>query len=310
MMLSALAGYVLLERSLKQDINANAFDQLRMSSLSAWQMAWPRIIVAPAVAWVAFFLGWAAMLLGEKLADGTTLGDVAILSVLPFFAWGVVCLVLANALTVRQNRQQWNGSLVQVILLYIISIMWLGDFRDAIYEIDMLLPSHGVFDDVGYHLFIADDNIKMAVSLVIFALMASVFVWARMANVLHLKRVDIIYAVLAVCAPVCAWWSLAHIQAAAATAATIYGGLTLFSLATQGVAVSRFRLPVWVLTAPLGILATLMLQSFTSLLIWGQLIAFAAIVACCARLRLGVNSVTVALAAYLLGHIFYDLILL
>ena len=45
--LSALAGYILIERSFKQDISSNAFDQLRMSSLSAWQMAYSRVLAAP-----------------------------------------------------------------------------------------------------------------------------------------------------------------------------------------------------------------------------------------------------------------------
>ena len=36
---SALIGSVLLERSMRQDFRNNLFDQLRMSSLSPWQMA-------------------------------------------------------------------------------------------------------------------------------------------------------------------------------------------------------------------------------------------------------------------------------
>ena len=58
LMLSAIAGFVLVERSLKNDIAANAFDQLRMSALSPWQMTYSRIIAAPTVAWAGFVIGW------------------------------------------------------------------------------------------------------------------------------------------------------------------------------------------------------------------------------------------------------------
>ena len=58
LMLSAIAGFVLVERSLKNDIAANAFDQLRMSALSPWQMTYSRIIAAPTVAWAGFVIGY------------------------------------------------------------------------------------------------------------------------------------------------------------------------------------------------------------------------------------------------------------
>ena len=45
-------------KEFKQDISSNAFDQLRMSSLSAWQMAYSRVLAAPILAWVGFAIGW------------------------------------------------------------------------------------------------------------------------------------------------------------------------------------------------------------------------------------------------------------
>lgn len=308
MMLSALAGYILLERSLKQDMSANAFDQLRMSSLSAWQMAWSRMIVAPMMAWVAFGLGWTATLVGEKISNSTTWSEAIFLLALPFFGWGVACLVLANALPMQHNKQRWNGSVVQMILLYISGTIWLMYGSKAIREIKINDAENGVLDSLSFHIFHEFTEINMAVSFVIFAAMASVFVWARMANVLHLKRVDKIYVKLAVCTPVLAWWSLGNVQIFAATATLIYGGLTLLSLATQGVELNRFRLPVWVWTAPLGLAAAIMLQTFEVVLIWGQIVGLAVLVGISTRLRLGVNSVTVALAAYLLGHALWEVL--
>ena len=65
--LSALAGYILIERSFKQDISSNTFDQLRMSSLSPWQMAYSRVLAAPVLAWVGFVIGWLILSLGVYL---------------------------------------------------------------------------------------------------------------------------------------------------------------------------------------------------------------------------------------------------
>lgn len=309
LVLSALAGYVLLERSLKQDVSANAFDQLRMSSLSAWQMAWSRILIAPLLAWVGFVLGWGAMLLSEKLADGTTWNDVMYLLALPFAAWGVACGVLANALPVRENKRRWNGSVVQLILLMIVGMVWLQYWSHVLRDIELndVKDSLAHINSFRFH-FVSTMEDHMPSSMILFALMASVFVWARMANVLHLKRVDKIYVKLAVCAPVLAWWSLGNVQIFAATATLIYGGLTLLSLATQGVELNRFRLPVWVWTAPLGLAAAIMLQTFEVVLIWGQIVGLAVLVGISTRLRLGVNSVTVALAAYLLGHALWEVL--
>ena len=57
MFISGVVAYFLIERSLKQDVESNAFDQLRMSSLSPWQMVYSRILVAPLLAWVGFLVG-------------------------------------------------------------------------------------------------------------------------------------------------------------------------------------------------------------------------------------------------------------
>lgn len=302
MMLSALAGYILLERSLKQDVSANAFDQLRMSSLSAWQMAWSRMIVAPMMAWVAFGLGWTATLVGEEISNSTTWSEAIFLLALPFFAWGVACLVLANALSTPRDNRHWNGSVVQLILLYIVGMLWMSDWSKAISEIKMNGSGDMVFDNVRFHIFQQSSGVSVAFVFVIFALMASVFVWARMANVLHLKRVDKIYAILAVCSPILMFWTWQHAQTAMAAATLIYGSLTLASVAMQGMAINRFRLPVWVLTAPLGFVVAMMLQSMEVMLIWGQVLGLALLVWLGSRLRLGVNAVTVALAVYLLAY--------
>lgn len=301
MMISAFAGYILLERSLKQDISSNTFDQLRMSSLSAWQMAWARIVVAPLVAWLGFALSWVASLLGELgAADDSRFAIVFGLG-LPFFAWGIACLVLANALPTSRDTRQWSGTTIQLILLFISGMCWLAYLGDAFHDIkfDNITLYHGLWLEFG--------EMKAPITFVLFAAMASVFVWARTANVLHLRSVDKIYAVLAVLSPVLGWWSWGNWQIAATTATLVYGGVALVSLAVQGTAINRFRLPAWVVVAPLGVVAALML-SVDVAMVWLQVAVLGVILATVTRLRLGVNSVTVGLSVYLLAHMLWSIV--
>lgn len=303
MTISAFAGYILLERSLKQDITSNTFDQLRMSSLSAWQMAWARIVVAPLVAWLGFALSWLAFLLGELGAADNSWSAIQVWLGLPFFAWGIACLILANALPTSRDTRQWSGTTIQLILLCIAGICWLSYLGDAFRDIE--------FDDTFnflYFRFWAElSAMKTSITFVLFAAMASVFAWARTANVLHLRPVDKIYAVLAVLSPVLSWWAWGNWQIAAAMATLIYGSVALVSLAAQGTAINRFRLPAWVVVAPLGVAAALML-SVDVAMVWLQVAVLGVILATVTRLRLGVNSVTVGLSAYVLAHMLWAIV--
>lgn len=301
MLISAFAGYILLERSLKQDITSNTFDQLRMSSLSAWQMAWARIVVAPLVAWLGFALSWLAFLLGELGAADDSRSAIVFVLGLPFFAWGIACLVLANALPTSRDTRQWSGTTIQLILLFISGMCWLTYLADALHDIkfDNTTLYHGLWLEFG--------EMKTPITFVLFAAMASVFVWARTANVLHLRSVDKIYAVLAVLSPVLGWWSWGNWQIAATTTTLVYGGVALVSLAVQGTAINRFRLPAWVVVAPLGVVAALML-SVDVAMVWLQVVVLGVILATVTRLRLGVNSVTVGLSAYVLAHMLWAIV--
>lgn len=123
LMLSAVAGFVLVERSLKNDIAANAFDQLRMSALSPWQMTYSRIIAAPTVAWAGFVIGWLMVGYGVFLDNhrSTTATDaVCLLLMMPFCAWAFACVVVANALQFGRSNRQYSGTVIQLILAFVV----------------------------------------------------------------------------------------------------------------------------------------------------------------------------------------------
>ena len=298
--ISLIAGYLLLERSLKQDISRNVFDQLRMSSLSAWQMAWSRIVVAPLVAWTGMILSWIALLVADYVSGlDYLIYNYAELLTLPFLAWSIACFILANTLSMlsRNQNQQWIGTLVQLILLSIVLFIWGTDLYKQLDTIT--LPT-------SYYAQYFPLKNALLTSLVL-TLFASVFAWARMANVLHLRRVDKMYIVLAVFAPILHIPSFINLPIALANTTLIYGVISLVSLATQGVIIHRANLPVWLFTAPLGILATLFLFGNISI-VWLEPFVFGLILTVIQQMRLGLNSITLGLVVYLLGYLLYQLI--
>ena len=297
---SLIVGYILLERSLKQDISSNVFDQLRMSSLSAWQMAWSRIVVAPLVAWTGMILSWIALLVANYVSDlNYFIYDYAALLTLPFLAWSIACFILANALSMlsRNQNRQWIGTLVQLILLSIVLFIWGADLCKQLDNISLPTSYYAQY-------FPLKNTLLTGLLLTLFA---SVFAWARMANVLHLRRVDKMYIVLAVFAPILHIPSFINLPIALANTTLIYGVISLVSLATQGVTINRANLPVWLFTAPLGILATLFLFGNISI-VWLKPFIFGLILAVVQKMRLGLNSITLGLVVYLLGYWLYQLI--
>ena len=55
-LISNFALIILLKRSISNDIKSYVWDQLRMSSLSAWQMTWTRLLTAPILAWISILI--------------------------------------------------------------------------------------------------------------------------------------------------------------------------------------------------------------------------------------------------------------
>ena len=136
--ISNIALYLQIERSLRQDVSSNAFDQLRMSSLSPWQMAWARIVVAPLTGWVIFLVGW--ILLGLTMSHfNHEDNDVFIMWLtMPLYSWALACMILVNALQFKRGNDQWEGSLLQILLLFVVMVMFLTGMLSAAEDLSYL----------------------------------------------------------------------------------------------------------------------------------------------------------------------------
>lgn len=309
MMLSAIAGFVLVERSLKNDIAANAFDQLRMSSLSPWQMAYSRIIAAPTVAWTGFFIGWffigCAYFFGNN--RGTTPAEsVCFLLTMPFAAWTFACAVLANALQFGRGNRQYSGAVIQLILAFVVWSVFMSDSVDALRAVFPYDLESQQYTNPYYSIDDVSTPFALLISSVITALLASLAVRAIMAWKLHLQSPRFTLLLLAIASPIVYFWAMADKEALLFLLAQHYALLGFVSLVTQdnrhfGKWTSWRKMPVWLVALPLAVVASALLGGGALLAPFMQILLFAAIALLCSNiLSLRYNAITLALSVFLL----------
>ena len=308
LMLSAVAGFVLVERSLKNDIAANAFDQLRMSALSPWQMTYSRIIAAPTVAWAGFVIGWLMVGYGVFLDNhrSTTATDaVCLLLMMPFCAWAFACVVLANALQFGRGNRQYSGAVIQLILAFVVWSVFMSDSVDAMRAVFPYDLERQQYTNPYYSIDDVSTPFALLISSVITALLASLAVRAIMAWKLHLQSPRFTLLLLAVASSVVYFWA-ADKNVLLFLLAQHYALLGFVSLVTQdnrhfGKWKSWRELPVWLVAFPLAMLASALLGGGALLAPFMQILLFAAIALLCSNiLSLRYNAITLALSVFLL----------
>ena len=306
---SAITGFALIERSLKNDIAANAFDQLRMSSLSPWQMAYSRIIAAPTVAWAGFFIGWffigCAYFFGNN--RGTTPAEsVCFLLTMPFVAWTFACAVLANALQFGRGNRQYSGTVIQLILAFVVWSVFMSDSVDALRAVFPYDLESQQYTNPYYSIDDVSTPFALLASSIITAVFASIAVRAIMAWKLHLQSPRFTLLLLAIASPVVYFWAAADKNVLLFLLAQHYALLGFVSLVTQdnrhfGKWKSWRELPVWLVAFPLAMLASALLGGGALLAPFMQILLFAAIALLCTNiLSLRYNAVTLALSVFLL----------
>ena len=308
LMLSAVAGFVLVERSLKNDIAANAFDQLRMSALSPWQMTYSRIIAAPTVAWAGFVIGWLMVGYGVFLDNhrSTTATDaVCLLLMMPFCAWAFACVVLANALQFGRGNRQYSGAVIQLILAFVVWSVFMSDSVDAMRAVFPYDLERQQYTNPYYSIDDVSTPFALLISSVITALLASLAVRAIMAWKLHLQSPRFTLLLLAVASSVVYFWA-ADKNVLLFLLAQHYALLGFVSLVTQdnrhfGKWKSWRELPVWPVAFALAVVTALLLGGSVLLVPFIQILLLAALVLLCTNLlTLRYNAVTLALSVFLL----------
>lgn len=131
---SNIALAVLMIRSFRQDVSSNFYVQLRMSTLSPWQMVWTRLFVAPMMAWISMLIGMLIILAASVLCHGHDsscmnyaigLNPVAFVLLLLLMAVMFGCALLINQLQFERGCHQYQGTILQSVLL-VIGLLILG----------------------------------------------------------------------------------------------------------------------------------------------------------------------------------------
>lgn len=304
--ISNIALYLQIERSLRQDVSSNAFDQLRMSSLSPWQMAWARIVVAPLTGWVIFLVGW--ILIGLTMSHFNHEDSDAFIMwlTMPLYSWALACMILVNALQFKRGNDQWEGSLLQILLLFVVMVMFVTGMLSAAEDLSYL--SEGV-----------SNTVSPIIASIVSVVLCSVAARAAMAERLHLRSSRLTFIVLGLLTPLpLALISfVSNYQQALYIFAVAYGGISILSLITQKQtafsSVGEFvrarnrkskwaiaSLPAWMILFPLGLICAALVSAE---MVWSYITPFfllMLLVFSINQMKWRYNNITIALLIYLL----------
>ncbi|MFB2577646.1 MULTISPECIES: hypothetical protein [unclassified Acinetobacter] len=130
-----ISAVILLQRSFMQDIKSQFWDQIRMSALSAWQVTWTRLFIAPILAWCGivvsvFLVDWGFDTYSD--AAPTILSRIMMFIALIAVAVLGMSAVMINELQFNRSTKEWNGSYLQLFLLVVFSSLYVGELISSI----------------------------------------------------------------------------------------------------------------------------------------------------------------------------------
>ncbi|WP_094574176.1 hypothetical protein [Kingella denitrificans] len=321
---AALACLILISRSLKRDISSNMFDQLRMSSLSPWQMAYSRLIATPVLGWVVFACSWlcliAAYMIGAPKNDLTMM----MLAMLPLSVWTLLCLFLTNSLQFKRGLQQWSGNGTQIVLLIINAAIMQPHLLGALSDIREKFDSADFTNSFVNFMMTPSSVVEAAFSSIWPAILMSIAVNAAMAQRLHLRPSKHIFLLCSLLLPftyasqmLTMPWPLTCLQLAFSYASTAALSIlcqdnrpSTFQTGLQALSQGDFRrafnhLPSWIFLLPLALVFSSLISTILAITLLVNLLVLWCVVTVCCSKQLRFNSITIALCANALLHILY-----
>ena len=321
---AALACLILISRSLKRDISSNMFDQLRMSSLSPWQMAYSRLIAAPVLGWVVFACSWlcliAAYMIGAPKNDLTMM----MLAMLPLSVWTLLCLFLTNSLQFKRGLQQWSGNGTQIVLLIINAAIMQPHLLGALSDIREKFDSADFTNSFVSFMMTPSSVVEAAFSSIWPAILMSIAVNAAMAQRLHLRPSKHIFLLCSLLLPftyasqmlampwplTCLQLALSYAAAAALSILCQDNRPSTFQTGLQALSQGDFRrafnhLPSWIFLLPLALVFSSLISTILAITLLVNLLVLWCVVTVCCSKQLRFNSITIALCANALLHILY-----
>lgn len=203
---------IMLQRSFKQDISSQFWDQLRMSTLTSWQLSWTRLFITPILAWASILICMLMMYSGTMIANIYQPNSSAVFSdyfnehifyfvlmmpiMMPMLSICFASLFIINELQFKRSQYEWHGSYFQLVLLGIVGGLFLnhvllGQFNDNS-DLKLLPFLNYKLDTHIWHLF----------SYILLATMISLFLLNKsMSYKLHLKPTNFYWLIIAISLP-------------------------------------------------------------------------------------------------------------
>ena len=321
---AALACLILISRSLKRDISSNMFDQLRMSSLSPWQMAYSRLIAAPVLGWVVFACSWLCLIAAYMI--GAPKNDLTMMTfaMLPLSVWTLLCLFLTNSLQFKRGLQQWSGNGTQIVLLIINAAIMQPHLLGALSDIREKFDSADFTNSFVNFMMTPSSVVEAAFSSIWPAILMSIAVNAAMAQRLHLRPSKHIFLLCSLLLPftyasqmLAMPWPLTCLQLAFSYASTAALSIlcqdnrpSTFQTGLQALSQGDFRrafnhLPSWIFLLPLALVFSSLISTILAITLLVNLLVLWCVVTVCCSKQLRFNSITIALCANALLHILY-----
>lgn len=206
--ISNIAMAIMLQRSFKQDIQSQFWDQLRMSTLTSWQLSWTRLFITPILAWasliVCMLLTYLSVVLyvpdskkyGYSLFSEEAKQHILhLVLMMPMFTICCASLFIINELQFKRSQYEWNGTYFQLGLLAVVGGFFLNSAVDKFhYNSDLaLLPFFNNHTDF---------NIWHLLSYAVLATVIALFLLNKsMSYKLHLKSTHIYWLMITLCLP-------------------------------------------------------------------------------------------------------------
>ena len=324
LLFAILACMILISRSLKRDISSNMFDQLRMSSLSPWQMAYSRLIAAPVLGWVVFACSWLCLIAAYMIAAPQNDITMMTFAMLPLSVWTLLCLFLTNSLQFKRGLQQWSGNGTQIVLLIINAAIMQPHLLGALSDIREKFDSADFTNSFVNFMMTPSSVVEVAFSSIWPAILMSIAVNAAMAQRLHLRPSKHIFLLCSLLLPftyagqmLTMPWPLTCLQLAFSYASTAALSIlcqdnrpSTFQTGLQALSQGDFRrafnhLPSWIFLLPLALVFSSLISTILAITLLVNLLVLWCVVTVCCSKQLRFNSITIALCANALLHILY-----
>ncbi len=300
------------------------FDQLRMSSLSPWQMAYSRLIAAPVLGWVVFACSWLCLIAAYMIAAPQNDITMMTFAMLPLSVWTLLCLFLTNSLQFKRGLQQWSGNGTQIVLLIINAAIMQPHLLGALSDIREKFDSADFTNSFVNFMMTPSSVVEVAFSSIWPAILMSIAVNAAMAQRLHLRPSKHIFLLCSLLLPftyagqmLTMPWPLTCLQLAFSYASTAALSIlcqdnrpSTFQTGLQALSQGDFRrafnhLPSWIFLLPLALVFSSLISTILAITLLVNLLVLWCVVTVCCSKQLRFNSITIALCANALLHILY-----